>query len=175
MAAANLFAAQPYAQVQMDEVAQAAGMGKPTLYRYFPSKADLFFAVFEHALEALGLRLDEIASARLEPSERIDAMIRALFEMLTNQIATLRQLEGEGGDMAGRWRGVYRRRRTNLLKQIRTVLAAAQAGGAAKHLDLDAAPAMIMGMVRGGLMGAAGMPLERLISAAQTIIRPVRY
>ena len=40
-AAAELFAGRDYASVQVEEVAKRAGVGKATLYRYFPSKEEL--------------------------------------------------------------------------------------------------------------------------------------
>ena len=41
-AALQLFAAQGYSGTTMDQVAEAAGLTKPTLYQYFPSKEALF-------------------------------------------------------------------------------------------------------------------------------------
>lgn len=170
-AASSLFASQSYADVQMDDVARAAGMGKPTLYRYFPSKADLFFATFDQMLETLEVRLDVIAGSAEPPLRQIDAMVAALFEVLAEQIATLRYLEGESGEMAGRWRGVYRRRRRGITDRLRAVLAAGIASGEFRTVDLEALPPLIMGMVRGGLMGAAGIPLQRLTAATQDFVR----
>ena len=43
--AAKLFAAQGYAATSMEQVASACNAGKDTIYRRFPSKADLFGAV----------------------------------------------------------------------------------------------------------------------------------
>ena len=43
--AAQLFAAQGYAATSMEQVASACNAGKDTIYRRFPSKADLFSAV----------------------------------------------------------------------------------------------------------------------------------
>jgi AcrR family transcriptional regulator len=51
-AGAALFADQAYEEITMQQIARAAGVSKPLLYHYFPSKIDLFkAAVAEHALE----------------------------------------------------------------------------------------------------------------------------
>ena len=42
VAAAKLFERRGYHGVSMEEVGEAAGLAKPTLYHYFPSKAELF-------------------------------------------------------------------------------------------------------------------------------------
>lgn len=45
MAAENLFLHQGYGASSMDQVAQKAGVTKQTVYRYYPSKNELFAAV----------------------------------------------------------------------------------------------------------------------------------
>ena len=46
-AAGRVFARKGYAATRMIEVAEAASVGKGTIYEYFPSKEALFFAVFQ--------------------------------------------------------------------------------------------------------------------------------
>jgi TetR/AcrR family transcriptional regulator, mexJK operon transcriptional repressor len=46
-AARQLFLAKGYAAVSMDEILDAVGGSKATLYRYFPSKSALFLALIE--------------------------------------------------------------------------------------------------------------------------------
>jgi AcrR family transcriptional regulator len=47
--AARAFAAQPYDAVRMDEIATQAAVSRGLLYRYFPTKRDLFAAVYRRA------------------------------------------------------------------------------------------------------------------------------
>jgi AcrR family transcriptional regulator len=47
-AAIHVFAQHGYAGTVMAQIAMQAGLGKGTLYEYFASKEELFFAVFEH-------------------------------------------------------------------------------------------------------------------------------
>ncbi len=55
-AGAKLFAQHSYEEISMRQIAQAAGVSKPLLYHYFPSKNDLFLAaVTEAASELQGL------------------------------------------------------------------------------------------------------------------------
>lgn len=55
-AAAQAFAARPYDQVTLASIAQAADASTPLLYRYFPSKEELYAAVVRLALEDLAQR-----------------------------------------------------------------------------------------------------------------------
>ncbi|AYF72890.1 TetR/AcrR family transcriptional regulator [Nocardia yunnanensis] len=50
---ARLFAELPYDQVQMDQVADRAGISRALLYRHFPKKSALFAAIYQRAAEDL--------------------------------------------------------------------------------------------------------------------------
>ena len=54
LAAAQIFAQKGYTGTVMDEIARCAGIGKGTIYEYFDSKEDLFFAVFEWYMKESG-------------------------------------------------------------------------------------------------------------------------
>src|SRR4051812_4229160 len=45
--ASKLFAAKSFDKVRMEDVAQDAGIGKVTIYRYFPTKEDLYSRLLE--------------------------------------------------------------------------------------------------------------------------------
>ena len=53
-AASQVFAQKGYAGTVIAEIAASAGIGKGTVYEYFDSKEDLFFAVFEWYMEKSG-------------------------------------------------------------------------------------------------------------------------
>ncbi|MEY9872482.1 AcrR family transcriptional regulator [Streptacidiphilus sp. MAP12-33] len=62
---ARLFATHPYEDVQMDEVAQEAGVSRALLYRHFASKHELFAAVYQEAADRL------LAETRLDPADSL--------------------------------------------------------------------------------------------------------
>ena len=169
-AAARLFAERPYGAVQMDDVARLAGAGKATVYRYFPSKEELYLAVFDEALSGLERRFAEIAAERLPPPAALEAMLRVLVDVLAEQVASLRLLDFEHAALAGRWRSVYRARRKAIVDALGAVLAAGQTGGEFRNVDSDVTPALLVGLIRGGLMGAPGASRERLADAAVALV-----
>ena len=64
-AARAVFAHQGFNDSTMDDIADAAGVAKGTLYLYFPSKRDLFLATLREGVVALHERVrGEIAEAR---------------------------------------------------------------------------------------------------------------
>jgi AcrR family transcriptional regulator len=50
---AKFFATRPYDQVSMEQVSAEAGVSRALLYRYFPSKRDLFAAIYQRAAAQL--------------------------------------------------------------------------------------------------------------------------
>ena len=76
--AAELFGANPYDSVQMRDVAARAEVGKPTLYRYFPSKEELFLALLEERLVGQ-LEGVEHAFEQTAPPERQSEVAAQLF------------------------------------------------------------------------------------------------
>jgi mycofactocin system transcriptional regulator len=56
-AAFALFAAHGFDATTVDEIAEAAGIGRRTFFRYFPSKNDVPWGAFEHELERMRVRL----------------------------------------------------------------------------------------------------------------------
>jgi AcrR family transcriptional regulator len=59
-AATDVFSAREFHTVPVEDVATAAGVGKGTLYLYFPTKEQLFFATI---LEAIDVLLAELEAA----------------------------------------------------------------------------------------------------------------
>jgi mycofactocin system transcriptional regulator len=53
----GLFAARGFEATTVDEIAAAAGIGRRTFFRYFPSKNDIPWGAFEQELERMRARL----------------------------------------------------------------------------------------------------------------------
>lgn len=95
--AARLFAARPYDEVLMEDVAERAGVSRALLYRHFPGKRDLFAALYRQAFEQL------LAKTRLDPAdtlveqliEGLDAHIEYFAENRNTVLAANRVLAGD--------------------------------------------------------------------------------
>lgn len=86
-AAAKVFANRGYSGTLMADIAAEAGIGKGTIYEYFPSKEDLFFAVFEWFVQITKAEAKvSISALGGSASERLmalnDALLRSWLEML---------------------------------------------------------------------------------------------
>ncbi|MBO0820336.1 MAG: mycofactocin system transcriptional regulator [Nocardiopsaceae bacterium] len=56
-----LFAARGFDQTTVDDIAAAAGIGRRTFFRYFPSKNDVPWGAFDRELDRMRSRLKDVA------------------------------------------------------------------------------------------------------------------
>ena len=77
--AAELFAEHGVDAVNMNQISAAAGCSRATLYRYFPSRAELQMAFVEREARALSRRIAARVSDVAEPAQRTtDAIVAAV-------------------------------------------------------------------------------------------------
>ena len=78
--AAHLFATRGYSATSMNEVAEACGLSKATLYHYYRDKYALVFSIADTHVERLqGIVRDAVSGTR-EPRARLQALVRRLVE-----------------------------------------------------------------------------------------------
>lgn len=120
--AAKLFAARGYAATDLQIVADALGVGKGTLYRYFPSKERLFLAAVDRGMRKLRECVDVALTAVSDPLEQIVEAMTAylgffddhpeLAELLIQERAVFRDrkkptyFEHREANV-GRWRDLF--------------------------------------------------------------------
>lgn len=73
--ARQLFAKKGLNGTTMNDIAVASGKGRRTLYTYFSRKEDIYYAVIESELERLSDKLDEVASKRIPPQDKVIELI----------------------------------------------------------------------------------------------------
>ncbi|HEY9787096.1 MAG TPA: TetR/AcrR family transcriptional regulator [Candidatus Obscuribacterales bacterium] len=78
-AAAGFFAQYGYATADLALLADELGVAKGTLYRYFPSKQDLFLATVDHCMYCLHDEIQAATQGVTEPLERVAVAIRTYF------------------------------------------------------------------------------------------------
>ena len=73
--ARQLFAKNGLENTTMNDIAVASGKGRRTLYTYFKSKEDVYYAVIESELERLSDKMDEVAAKKIRPQDKIIELI----------------------------------------------------------------------------------------------------
>ena len=108
---------------QMDDIAREAGVGVGTVYRHFPNKEDLIYALAEHRFE----RLAEFAREALAEEDPGPAFERYLYRGAELQVTdrSLSEIMRDRPDamQAGA-------QRVGLLELVRELMTRAQAAGA---------------------------------------------
>ena len=73
--AATLFALRGYPGTSMNEVAQACGLSKATLYHYYRDKSHLLFDTVDSYLDTLIGIVAEVSAQELSPTEHLSALV----------------------------------------------------------------------------------------------------
>lgn len=82
-AAARLFAERGYSDTDTQVLIDDLGVGKGTLYRYFPSKRDLFLAAADRVMQGLKAHIDKNLACVTNPLERVGTAVRAFLGYCT--------------------------------------------------------------------------------------------
>jgi len=75
-------------KLTLSAVAAEAGVSRPTLYRWFPTKALLLAAITAYEVEQFDIGLQDLADAHLGPAERLDAALRYLVTYLEDTMGS---------------------------------------------------------------------------------------
>ena len=84
--ARQLFAKNGLENTTMNDIAVASGKGRRTLYTYFKSKEDIYYAVIEGELERLSDKLDEVAAKKIRPQEKVIELIYTHLSMIRETV-----------------------------------------------------------------------------------------
>lgn len=146
----ELFAEHDYADLTMSKIARAAGVSKPLLYHYFPTKQAFFIATVSRGAEEL--------AARVRPRTDVplgDAAVESLTAYLSwideRPVAFRRLLTAAGAEPGVR----------EILAGIRSSTVA-QIAEALGHPDVDRAPAALRAALAGWLLFVDGAIVVRL-------------
>lgn len=81
-AALRAFSRNGYRGTNLQSVAAAAGIGKSSIYHYFPTRDTLFQALMRHLLESEVALFDEVLAADGTASERLEALIAGVEQVI---------------------------------------------------------------------------------------------
>jgi AcrR family transcriptional regulator len=87
-----LFARRGFSGVGMREVADAAGLGKSSLFHHFRTKTQLYFEVVDRVLFRIEQRLAPVLGSAAPPLEKVDGGVDALVDALAEHPTTARLL-----------------------------------------------------------------------------------
>ena len=93
--ARQLFAKNGLENTTMNDIAIQSGKGRRTLYTYFKSKEEIYYAVIEGELERLSDKLDEVAARKIRPQDKIIELIYTHLSMIRETVVRNGNLRAE--------------------------------------------------------------------------------
>ncbi len=84
-ASVHLFLEKGFNETSMREIAEAAGIGKSTLYDYFKSKDEILISYFEDEIQELTERTQNIKEQDLDIAEKVRKIMQMHVEYLVDQ------------------------------------------------------------------------------------------
>lgn len=93
--ARSLFAHKGLEATTMNDIATASGRGRRTLYTYFRSKEEIYYAVIEEELSLLTGHMNEVAAAEKLPEEKLYDIIYAHLMLIKETVARNGTLRAE--------------------------------------------------------------------------------
>ena len=172
-AAAATFARHGYNGTNLQRVAAAAGMGKSSIYHYFPTRDALFDALLRDLLQREEAAFDELAASPGPPGERLEALMDAILDLIGEWLKAGPLLVECLRDPRGR-RAVQQ-----ALRRIRTALATlikdGQRSGDFRGGNADALATVVVGCFDGVLLQGLLEPgLTRQAGIARELRKLIR-
>jgi AcrR family transcriptional regulator len=85
-AAVGLIVKQGFTETSMQEIARASGVGKSTLYDYFPTKEAILILFFEEELEIIQKEAETIVAQAISAKEKLSKILESqLLSLIDNK------------------------------------------------------------------------------------------
>ncbi len=172
--ATGLFMTVGYSPVSMEQVARESGVGKATLYRYFPSKEALMMSVVQTVTGQIGAETDAVLKdAGLSPRRKAEGIIAPVLRIVARvnpaALADIRRAVPEAYAL------IDRNRRTLILRNIAQVVREGQASGTMRG---DVSGELVAHVLIGALSHLSvpevlielGIPPEELLGTVLSVV-----
>jgi AcrR family transcriptional regulator len=145
--ATNVFARKGYHETTVDEIAQAMGVAKGTIYYNFENKEDLYMSVVQEGVDLLKEQLQQAVNEGKTSEERIANLIVCQLKFVENEsdLVSLFLTELFGNDPLRSQ--LASRMLSNCLQVFRSCIEAGIEDGALGCLDAETATSSLFGMI----------------------------
>jgi AcrR family transcriptional regulator len=135
--AAKLFAEHGYADADTQLLAEKLGVGKGTIYRYFPSKEEVFLAAADRAMRMLHERVDSSIKGIVDPLDRIATAIRCYLAFFAEHPEFVELLMQERAQFKDRKKPTYFQHREARVEQWRALYRGLIAEGRVREMPVE--------------------------------------
>jgi AcrR family transcriptional regulator len=148
-AAARLFARHGYADADTQLLADELGVGKGTIYRYFPSKKALFLAAADRVMRQLRAEVDLCIKDIADPLDRIAAAIRTFLAFFAENPDFVELLMQERAQFKDRKEPTYFQHRKVNVERWKTLYRELMAEGRIRNMPVERITDVLSNLVYG--------------------------
>ncbi len=136
-AAAKLFAANGYSEANIQELADLLQVGKGTIYRYFPTKQELFLAAVDRLMKRLSEAIDRCIEAIEDPVDQIAGAMKTYLTFVAEHPEIAELLIQERAQFKDRKKPTYFVYRDAHTERRRELIGAVIAEGRVRDVPVD--------------------------------------
>jgi AcrR family transcriptional regulator len=171
--ASQVFSQREFHEVLTDDIATQLGIGKGTIYRYFESKEELYFATIVEGLQGMHAAV----TAALQQPAPIELRLQRLVETILSYFWGRRDffilLHRHEPKLDPRERAEWQQRREQVVEQVRGILEDALPRGSLGRQNPRLAVEILLGMIRSACLYRA--PTDRPDRLAKMITAAFLY
>jgi TetR/AcrR family transcriptional regulator, cholesterol catabolism regulator len=134
--AARLFDQVGFHGVNMEMIAEAAGLKKPTLYHYIRSKDEILFGIQQQMIVSLRGKIAERRKAGLDSVAILRGVFEDIFRALRDQTGVVRSFFEQSLELTPESRAEISRRRSAFTSDVMQVIRQGMKTGALRRSDV---------------------------------------
>ena len=147
-AAAEVFKSKGYHNATIDDIADAAGISRPTVYKYTQSKRALLDSMVDAVLDAITARLHQVLAGTGQPGDKLRRLIAIHIETATSMHTFYGILFSEEAELSDEARARFHSFSHAVAVDFQALLdECVAAGAAARSVDTRIAANLVLSML----------------------------
>jgi len=144
-----LFDELSYGRTSLQDIADAVGIARPSLYHYFKSKEEILATLVDRAIDSREIIANEISAMSATPQERLGRLLRDLGRVTAANPIGLRLMMNYGAALpeASQQRSIRVRRR--LFELLVSILEDGMSSGSLRPMDARQCAAIMIASITG--------------------------
>jgi AcrR family transcriptional regulator len=144
--AMKVFRERGYHAASMQEIADAVGMQKGSLYYYISGKQELLFMILERAIDTIAARIESIYNSDLTPREKLRQAILTHVEVVSQRLEMLTILLRERHALTRSQQAAIDEKSNNYERLFQRILSEGIRAGEFRGMDVKMVSFGILGM-----------------------------